>query len=71
MSTSPSSRCGSMTSAATRLHIAATVRQATRANAATVDLSERVASHTTRSSNSDVNRAPGRANGTASVTTPC
>jgi len=46
------------------------VSPVTRANAATVDLSERVTSHTTRSSKSDVNRAPGRANGTASVTTP-
>jgi hypothetical protein len=30
-----------------------------------------VTSHTTRSSKSVVNRAPARANGTASVTTPC
>ena len=70
MFTNPLSRSGSSTSAETRWHIAPTVRHATRANVATVDLSERVTSHTTRSSKSDVNRAPGRANGTPSVTTP-
>src|ERR1035437_3082693 len=37
---------------------------------ATVVLSERVTNHTTRSSKSAVNRAPGRANGTFWVTTP-
>ena len=71
MSTRPSTRWGSMTSAATRSHMAPTVRQATRANVATVVLSERVTNHTTRSSKSAGNRAPGQANGTASVTTPC
>jgi hypothetical protein len=55
---------------AARSHIAPTVRHATRANAATVDLSERVVSHTTRSSKSRVNLAPGRANGTPSARTP-
>src|SRR5664279_5188552 len=69
--TSPASLVGSSFSAATRPHIAPTVRQATRANAATVDLSDRVTSHTTRSSKSRVNRAPARANGTSSVITPC
>jgi len=70
MFTNPLNRSGSRTSAETRWHIAPTVRHATRANVATVDLSERVTSHTTRSSKSDVNRAPRRANGTPSVTTP-
>ena len=64
MFTNPSNRFGSSTSAATRSHIAPTVRQATRSDKSTVT------NHTTRSSKSAVNRAPGRANGTPSATTP-
>src|ERR1035437_8094553 len=41
MFTNPLNRSGSSTSAETRWHIAPTVRHATRANVATVDLSER------------------------------
>ena len=64
------SRRVSSSSATPRLMIAVTVSQAQRIKVATVVRSLRWASHSTMSSKSRVCRAPGRAQGSSSVTTP-
>ena len=60
----------SSSSATPRLMIAVTVSQAQRIKVATEVRSVRWASHRTMSSKSRVWRAPGRAQGSSSVTTP-
>ncbi len=51
--------------------MSATLRQATRSSIATTDRVAWQTSHAAVSSNAVVNRAPGRAQGTAATTTPC
>ena len=58
-------------SAATRLSIRPTVRQATRSSSATAAWEVWTASHAAVSSNAQVKPAPWRAQGTAATTTPC
>jgi len=70
MLTSPSRWAGSSPSATTRAQIRPTVSQSMRTSRVIVVLSVLVAKNATRSSKSQVNRAPARANGTPSVSTP-